>query len=52
MVPPDYRDTVYWGLLSDKEKAGRKGKDFKAFYKHWLKGHSGPVRDLVYRAKR
>lgn len=35
---PRAEDTYYWHSLTEKERAGEKGRDFKAFYKEWTKG--------------
>lgn len=45
-------DTFYWHCLTPKERAGRKGRDFKAFYKAWTKGLDEPIKDLVYKGSK
>lgn len=48
-MKPRAEDTYYWHSLSDKEKAGKKGRDFKAFFKAWTQHYGEAITSLVYR---
>lgn len=41
-------DTFYWHCLTPKERKGRKGREFKSFYKAWTKALAEPIKHLVY----
>ena len=47
-MAPKAEDTYYWYSLTDKERKGRRGRDFKAFWKEWTKGLDKPIKSLVY----
>ena len=44
----DPEETVYWHCLTPDEKKGRKGREFKAFFKEWTKGLNEPIKELTY----
>ena len=44
----DPEETVYWQCLTPDERKGRKGKEFRAFFKEWTKGLTLPVKELTY----
>jgi len=44
----DPEETLYWQCLTPDERKGRKGKEFRAFFKEWTKGLTLPVKELTY----
>ena len=48
-MKPKAEDTYYWHMLTEEERRGKKGREFKAFYEEWTKDWDKPVKDLVYR---
>ena len=45
---PRAEDTWYWYYLTPKERAGKRGREFKAFWKEWTRGWGKPIKSLVY----
>jgi len=45
---PKAEDTVYWHMLTEEERRGKKGRDFLAFWKAWTKDWDKPIKELTY----
>jgi len=49
MKKPRAEDTYYWHMLTEKERRGKKGREFKAFFEKWTKDWGKPIKSLIYR---
>lgn len=47
-MKPRAEDTYYWAYLTEKERIGKKGRDFRKFWKAWTKHYDEKIKELTY----